>query len=107
MYKTKELTDSNFDETIKKQEKPVLVEFYAPWCGHCRTQTPIIEDLAQEIEDDAVIAKMNVDENPQKPSEFYISGIPAILIFKNGKLAEHKAGVHQKNELKKLISKYV
>ena len=107
MSKTKELTDSNFDEIVKNQEKPVLVEFYAPWCGHCRTQTPIIEDLAQEIEDDAVIAKMNVDENPQKTSEFYISGIPAILIFKNGKLAEHKAGVHQKNELKKLISKYV
>ena len=66
MSKTKELTDSNFDEIVKNQEKPVLVEFYAPWCGHCRTQTPIIEDLAQEIEDDAVIAKMNVDENPQK-----------------------------------------
>lgn len=106
MSKVIELNDENFDIKLKNTDKPVLVDFFAPWCGHCRVQSPIIESLAEEIGSDAVIAKLNVEENKEKASEFFISGIPAILIFKNGKLVEQKAGVQQKDELKNLISKH-
>ncbi len=106
MSKVIELTDENFDTSLKNEEKPVIVDFFAPWCGHCRVQSPIIDALAEEIGDKAVIAKINVDDNREKAAEYFISGIPAILVFKNGKLMEQKAGVQQKEELKKIISKY-
>lgn len=107
MSKVVELTDENFDIQLGNTDKPVLVDFFAPWCGHCRSQAPIIEKLADEIADKAVIATLNVDENNQKASQYFISGIPAILVFKNGKLVEQKAGVHKIEDLKKLIEKHV
>ena len=106
MSKVIELTDENFDSSLKNEEKPVIVDFFAPWCGHCRVQSPIIDALAEEIGDKAVIAKINVDDNREKAAEYFISGIPAILVFKNGKLVEQKAGVQQTEELKKIIRKY-
>lgn len=106
MAKVVELTDENFDIELKNTDKPVLVDFFAPWCGHCRVQGPIIDSLADEIGSDAVVAKINVDNNREKAAEYFISGIPAILVFKNGKLVEQKAGVQQKEELKKLLSKH-
>ncbi len=106
MAKVIELTDENFDIEIQNTDKPVLVDFFADWCGHCKVQGPIIDALADEVGANAVIAKINVDENREKAEEYFISGIPAILVFKNGKLMEQKAGVHQKNELKNLLSKY-
>lgn len=106
MSKVVELTDENFDIELKNTDEPVVVDFFAPWCGHCRTQGPIIDKLAEELDGKAVVAKMNVDDNREKAAEFFISGIPAILIFKNGKLVEQKAGVQQLDELKKLVSKY-
>lgn len=107
MSKVVELTDENFDIQLGNTDKPVLVDFFAPWCGHCRSQAPIIEKLADEISDKAVVATLNVDENNQKASQYFISGIPAILVFKNGKLVEQKAGVHKLEDLKKLIEKHV
>lgn len=106
MSKVVELTDENFETELKNTDEPVVVDFFAPWCGHCRTQGPIIDKLAEELDGKAVVAKMNVDDNREKAAEFFISGIPAILIFKNGKLVEQKAGVQQLDELKKLVSKY-
>ena len=106
MSQVVELTDENFDMKLLGTDKPVLVDFYAPWCGHCRVQAPILETLAEATKE-AVIAKIDVDKNSKKATEYYISGIPAILIFKNGKLVEQKAGVHQKDELLKLIKKYI
>ena len=107
MSKVIELTDENFDIQLKNTDKPVLVDFYAPWCGHCKTQAPIIEKLAEEFSNKAVIATLNVDENKQKASQYFISGIPTILVFKNGKLVEQKAGVHSIDDLKNLIDKHV
>lgn len=107
MSKITELTDENFDIQLGNTDKPVLVEFFAPWCGHCRVQAPIIEKLADEIADKAVIATLNVDENNQRATQYFISGIPAILVFKNGKLVEQKAGVHKLDDLKKLIEKHM
>lgn len=107
MSKIIELTDENFDIQLGNTDKPVLVEFFAPWCGHCSAQAPIIEKLADEIADRAVVATLNVDENNQRATQYFISGIPAILVFKNGKLVEQKAGVHKLDDLKKLIEKHV
>ncbi len=101
-----EFTDENFDIELKNTKNPVIVDFFAPWCGHCRTQEPIIEKLADELDGQAVVAKLNVDENREKAAEYFISGIPAILIFKNGKLVEQKAGVQQLDELKKIALKH-
>lgn len=106
MTKVVELTDENFDINLKNTDNPVVVDFFAPWCGHCRTQAPIMERLAEELDGKAVVAKLNVDDNRQKAAQFFISGIPAILVFKNGKIVEQKAGVQQLNELKKLVAKY-
>ncbi len=106
MSKVVELTDENFDIQLNNTKHPVIVDFFAPWCGHCRTQGPIIDELANELDGKAIVAKLNVDENRAKAAEYFISGIPAILIFKNGKLMEQKAGLQQKNDLKKLVEKY-
>lgn len=106
MTKVKELTDFNFESEIKNTNDPVIVDFFAPWCGHCRVQEPIIEELADEFMGEAIIAKLNVDENMEKAAQYFISGIPAILVFKNGQLVEQKSGLQQKNELKKLIEKH-
>lgn len=100
-----ELNDKNFNEELNKTDKPVIVDFFAPWCGHCRTQSPILDDFAKES-DEAVVAKINVDENRMTAAEYFITGIPAILVFKNGKLVEQKSGVQQKNDLKKLAQKH-
>ncbi len=106
MTKVLEFTDENFDIELENTNNPIIVDFFAPWCGHCRTQGPIIEKLADELDGKAIVAKLNVDENREKAAEYFISGIPAILIFKNGKLVEQKAGVQQLDELKKLALKH-
>lgn len=106
MSKVLEFTDENFDIELENTNNPVIVDFFAPWCGHCRTQGPIIEKLADELDGKAIVAKLNVDENREKAAEYFISGIPAILVFKNGKLVEQKAGVQQLEELKKLALKH-
>ena len=106
MTNVKELTDENFDIELKNTTNPILVDFFAPWCGHCRVQEPIITKLADELKDRAVIAKINVDENRDTAARFFVSGIPAMLVFKNGKLVEQIAGVRQIDELKKLVKKY-
>ncbi len=106
MSKVLEFTDDNFETELYNVKSPVIVDFYAPWCGHCRTQLPIIEQLADEMTDKAVFAKINVDENREKADEFFISGIPAILVFKNGKLVEQKSGVQSFDELKRIALKY-
>lgn len=106
MSKVVELTDENFDAEIKNAKQPVLVDFFAPWCGHCRVQNPIIDKLADEFGDKAVIAKINVDENRNIASRYFISGIPAILLFKDGKPVAQKAGVQQLDELINLVLKH-
>lgn len=95
----KELTDANFNEVLLKSEKPVLVDFWAEWCGPCRMLSPVVEELSKEYEGKAVIGKLNVDDNPATAEKYGIMSIPTLLIFKNGKIVEKQVGLVQKNIL--------
>ncbi|OGL89046.1 thioredoxin [Candidatus Uhrbacteria bacterium RIFCSPLOWO2_02_FULL_49_11] len=97
-------TDENFDSEVIKSSIPVLVDFWAPWCGPCRIQGPIIEALAREQEGKSVkIGKLNVDENPQTAQSYNVMSIPTIIVFKDGQVAQQIVGVQQKDALKKAL----
>ncbi len=98
-----DITDATFDEKVLKSTLPVLVKFWAPWCGPCRAIAPAIEELSQELKDVAVIANINVDENPAIPTKFGIRAIPSFILFKDGNLVETVVGVANKSSLKELI----
>ena len=94
-----ELTDANFDELVLKSDKPVLVDFWAEWCGPCRMVGPSVEELSKEYEGKAVVGKMNVDNNPNVSMQFGIRNIPALLYFKNGQVVDKQIGVVPKSIL--------
>lgn len=103
---TKELTDQSFQDLIKTSDKPVLVDFWAPWCGPCKQLTPTIESLAEEMKDKAVIAKINIDDHPDSAAKYHVRGIPTLMIFKGGELVDTKVGALPKAELAKWISSF-
>ena len=102
-----QVTDADFDELVLKSDLPVLVDFWAAWCGPCRAIAPIIDQLAEEYDGKVKIAKMNVDENPATPGRFGIRAIPTLILFKDGKVVEQITGAVGKtvieNALKKVI----
>ena len=102
------ITDANFDTEVLQNSKPVLVDFWAVWCGPCQTQEPIVEEVAKVMEGKATIGKLNVDENPQVSQKFGIMSIPTLMIFKNGTVVKQFIGVQSKEtllgELNKLIN---
>lgn len=97
------VTDANFEEVVLKSDKPVLVDFWAEWCGPCRMVGPIVEELATEYEGKAVITKMNVDENPEITAKYGIRNIPTILFFKNGEIVDKTVGALPKGKLAEKI----
>jgi thioredoxin 1 len=99
--KVKTFTDSNFDQEVKSGV--VLIDFWAEWCGPCRRLAPTVDALATEYDGRATVAKMNVDENPNTPGRFMIRGIPTMLIFKNGELADQIVGLAAKEEIAKKL----
>lgn len=94
-----ELTDQNFEEMVLKSDKPVLVDFWAEWCGPCRMVGPFVEEIAKEYEGKAVVGKVNVDHNPNISMQFGIRNIPALLYFKNGQVVDKQIGAVPKNVL--------
>jgi thioredoxin 1 len=94
-----ELTDQNFEELVLKSDKPVLVDFWAEWCGPCRMVGPFVEEIAKDYEGRAVVGKVNVDNNPGISMQFGIRNIPALLYFKNGEVVDKQIGAVQKSVL--------
>jgi thioredoxin 1 len=103
--KVKTFTDSNFDDETKNGV--VLVDFWAEWCGPCRRLAPAIDELANQFDGRATIAKVNVDENPSVPGRFMIRGIPTLLLFKNGNLEETVVGLAAKEDLARMIERHL
>ncbi|MCU0420193.1 MAG: thioredoxin [Cyclobacteriaceae bacterium] len=98
MGKAVELTDANFDQIVNS-EKPVLVDFWAEWCGPCKMIGPVVEELANDYEGKAVVAKLNVDENPQTTAKFGVRSIPTLLVFKKGQIVDKQVGAVPKSVL--------
>lgn len=99
------VTDAEFDSSILKSDTPVLVDFWAAWCGPCQAIGPIIEDLANEYAGKLKVAKINVDENPQTPGKYGIRAIPTLILFKGGVVAEQITGAVAKSQIVKAIGK--
>ena len=101
------VTDGTFESSVLKSSLPVLVDFWAPWCGPCKAVAPVLEELAGEYEGRLIIAKMNVDENHTVPSRFGVRSIPSMIIIKNGQEAGRIVGARPKNDLKAAIAPYL
>jgi thioredoxin 1 len=92
-------SDATFDQDILKADKPVLLDFWAEWCGPCKMIAPVLDEIAEEYKERLTIAKINIDENPQTPPKFGIRGIPTLILFKNGIVEAQKVGAVSKSQL--------
>lgn len=104
MSNSKAVTDASFENDVMKSGKPVLVDFWAEWCGPCRALAPKLEEIASEMGSKVDIVKMNVDENPKTPGQFGIRGIPALLLFKDGKQVGELVGNQPKEKITEFLN---
>ena len=104
---TKKVTDSSFGEDVLKADKPVVVDFWAEWCGPCRQIGPALEEIATELSDRVTVAKLNIDENPTTPTKYGVRGIPTLILFKDGQVAATKVGAMPKSKIAEWIESAV
>jgi len=97
------LTDAEFENQVIKSEKPILVDYWAEWCGPCKMIAPVLEEVATELSDKVLIGKLNVDENTQTPPKYGIRGIPTLMLFKNGEVVGTQVGAISKSDLVNFI----
>ena len=100
-----EVTDANFDSDVLKSDKPVLIDFWATWCGPCRAIAPIVEELAKDYQGKVKIGKMDVDHNSATPMRYGVRGIPTLLVFKDGKVVDKMVGAQPKQQIAALIDR--
>jgi thioredoxin 1 len=102
-----EIDDAGFESQVLQSEKPVLVDFWAPWCGPCRAIAPVVEELADKFGDQVTFAKCNVDDNPVTPGKYGIKAIPTLIFFKDGQVVEQITGMVAKAKLEEAIGKVI
>ena len=101
------VTDSTFEDTVLKSDKPVILDFWADWCAPCKMIAPILDELADEYKDKVTVAKINIDENQATPQKYAVRGIPTLILFKNGDVAATKVGAASKSQLAAFIDSHV
>jgi thioredoxin 1 len=104
---TFEVTDQNFEQDVLKSEQPVLVDFWAAWCGPCKALSPIVDELAAQFQGKVKVGKMDVDRNPATPMRYQVRGIPTLIIYKDGQVKEQLVGYCAKEKIEQAMEKYV
>lgn len=102
-----EVNDANFDQDVLKSDQPVLVDFWAAWCGPCRALAPIVDELAQHFQGKIKVGKMDVDSNSATPMRYKVTGIPTLLVFKGGQVVEQLVGYRPKEAIQQALEKHV
>ena len=103
MSQPQAISDQDFDRSVLQAKEPVLVDFWAAWCGPCRRVGPVVESLAQEYAGKVKVAKLNVDENPQTPAKYSVMSIPTLILFQGGQVVTQMVGARSKEEFKKVL----
>ena len=102
-----EVNDQNFDKEVIQSSLPVLVDFWAPWCGPCKMIAPMVEEISEQYDGKLKVVKLNTDDNQQTAGQFHISGIPSLLLFKDGKVVDQMVGAVPKPQLQSMLTKHV
>ena len=102
---TQQVSDTEFEQEVLKSDKPVIVDFWAEWCGPCKAMSPLVDELSSEMSEKVKVVKVNIDENPEAPTKYCVRGIPTFMVFKDGAVKETKVGGMSKTQLTEWVEK--